>query len=297
MSATNVITPKRALPELSAVLELFKPVTWFAPMWAFACGVVSVGGPDAGRLPFIVGGIMLAGPLACAASQAVNDWFDRDVDAINEPNRPIPSGRIPGCWGLYIAIFWTLLSLSVGAVLGPVAFAASCVAAALAWAYSAPPIRLKMNGWLGASAVGISYEGVAWVTGAAVATSAVPGSEIYLLAFLYSLGAHGIMTLNDFKAVEGDRRMGIKSLPVTLGVQRAAFVAIAAMLVPQGIVALWLTQTQGVVFGAVILALIGLQILFARRLISNPAKYAPWYNQTGVSLFVLGMMVSAIAVN
>ena len=39
---------------------------------------------------------------------------------------------------------------------------------------------------------------------------------------LYSVGAHGIMTLNDFKSVEGDRRMGIGSLPVRLGVERAA---------------------------------------------------------------------------
>ena len=59
------------------------------------------------------------GPLVCATSQAVNDWFDRHVDAINEPNRPIPSGRMPGRWGLYIAVLWTLLSLAVATLLGP----------------------------------------------------------------------------------------------------------------------------------------------------------------------------------
>jgi chlorophyll synthase len=94
-------------------------------------------------------GIALAGPLVCATSQAVNDWFDREVDAINEPQRPIPSGRIPGRWGLYIAIGWTLLSLLVALALGPWGFGAAALGLALAWAYSAPPLRLKKNGGYG----------------------------------------------------------------------------------------------------------------------------------------------------
>src|SRR6187455_2656421 len=100
-----------ALPDPRAVLELLKPITWFAPMWAFGCGVISSGESLAGRGLVVAAGVLLAGPLVCASSQAVNDWYDRHVDAINEPNRPIPSGRIPGRWGLYIAIIWTGLSL------------------------------------------------------------------------------------------------------------------------------------------------------------------------------------------
>ena len=84
-------------------------------------------------------GIALAGPLVCATSQAVNDWFDRHVDAINEPQRPIPSGRMPGQWGLYLAILWTAISLAVATVLGPWGFGAAALGLLLAWAYSAPP--------------------------------------------------------------------------------------------------------------------------------------------------------------
>ena len=76
---------------------------------------------------------------------------------------------------------------------------------ALAWAYSAPPIRLKRNGWWGNAAVGACYEGLPWFTGAAVMAAAQPDWRILVLAVLYSIGAHGIMTLNDFKAVAGDR--------------------------------------------------------------------------------------------
>ena len=66
----------------------------------------------------ILVGMVLCGPLLCAASQAVNDWFDRHVDAVNEPGRPIPSGRMPGHWGLGVAILWTLLALLCAAALG-----------------------------------------------------------------------------------------------------------------------------------------------------------------------------------
>ncbi|MEO1747685.1 MAG: UbiA family prenyltransferase, partial [Pseudomonadota bacterium] len=85
-----------ALPTPGAVLELYKPITWFPPMWAYACGAVSVGASFADRWPYILGGIFLAGPMVCGTSQAINDWFDRHVDAINEPDRVIPSGRMPG---------------------------------------------------------------------------------------------------------------------------------------------------------------------------------------------------------
>ena len=210
-------------PQLSAVAELLKPITWFPPMWAFACGAVASGQALGERWVLLALGLVLTGPLVCASSQAVNDWFDRHVDAINEPQRPIPSGRMPGRWGLGIALAWTALSLVWALLMGPWGFAACALAVLLSWAYSAPPVRLKRNGWWGNAACALSYEGLAWLTGTAVMLGgAWPGSASLVLALLYSLGAHGIMTLNDFKSIEGDTRMGVGSLPVRLGAARAA---------------------------------------------------------------------------
>ena len=291
-----VASPALALPEPAAVLTLLKPITWFPPMWAFLCGAISSGAPLGARWSFVIAGIVLAGQLLCAASQAVNDWFDRHVDAVNEPQRPIPSGRVPGRWGLYIACFWSALSAAFAFALGPTVFAAALLGLASAWAYSAPPLRLKRNGWWGNAACGLCYEGLAWVTGAAVVIGgALPDARVLIVALLYSLGAHGIMTLNDFKAIEGDRRMGIGSLPVRLGPVLAARVACAVMVAPQCLIVALLCLWGTPYHAAAIAALILVQLALMVRLLRDPAAYAPWYNGTGVTLFVSGMMISAFA--
>lgn len=282
-------------PTPAAVLELLKPITWFAPMWAFGCGVVSSGLPASERWPVILAGIVLAGPLVCATSQAINDWFDRHVDAINEPNRPIPSGRIPGRWGLYIAMTGTALSLAVAATLGPWVLGAAIVGLALAWLYSAPPVRLKQNGWLGNSAVALSYEGLPWFTGAAVMAAVLPDWRIILLAFLYSFGAHGIMTTNDFKAVEGDRKLGVRSLPVMLGDDVAAKLACLVMAAPQVVVIGLLLHWGHPVHALIVGALLAAQFAMMLSLLKDPKGKAAWYNATGTTFYVLGMLTSAFA--
>lgn len=295
MSRSSAVATFRSLPAPNAVLELFKPITWFPPMWAFGCGVISAGVDLGGRWPMAIAGIVLAGPLICATSQAVNDWYDRHVDAINEPHRPIPSGRIPGRWGLRIAIGWTIVSMLWAYALGPWVFGAAIIGMALAWIYSAPPLRLKQSGWLGPAACALSYEGITWFTGAAVMLGALPNPQILVIAALYSLGAHGIMVLNDFKAIEGDRQTGVRSLPVQLGVDNAAKVACVTMAAPQAIVvALLFTWGQPLHALGVTVSL-GVQLYLMARLINDPRKLAPWFNATGVLLYVLGMLVSAFA--
>lgn len=295
MSVIETMRAPTRRPDPRAVLTLVKPITWFPPIWAYLCGAVSSGVPFASAPGQVILGMVLAGPVVCGMSQAANDWCDRHVDAINEPQRPIPSGRIPGRWGLWIALAMSVLALGLGAFLWPWGFGATAFGVAAAWAYSAEPVRLKRSGVLGPGLVGLCYEGLPWFTGAAVLAAGAPSWPVIAIAALYALGAHGIMTLNDFKALEGDRQTGVRSLPVTLGPARAARVACVVMALPQLAVIALLTAWDRPWHAAAIAALLLAQGWAMRVLLSDPKGRAPWYNATGVTLYVSGMMVAAVA--
>ncbi len=281
-------------PRIGDVIELTKPVTWFPPMWAFMCGVVSSGISISDNWLFLVAGVALTGPLVCGTSQVINDYCDRHVDAINEPARPIPSGRVPGIWPVAIAITGSIISLLLAAILGQWVLIATCVALFSGLAYSAAPFRAKRSGWFGPLLCALSYEGLSWFTGASVMLGALPNATILIVLLLYSLGAHGIMTLNDFKAVEGDKATGLRSLPVTLGVRPAAIFACMVMALAQ-IAVIGVLYVEALTLSAAIVLLFTLfQVALMVRLVGDPAKYAPWYNATGVSLYVFGMLAAAL---
>jgi chlorophyll/bacteriochlorophyll a synthase len=281
-------------PAVSDVVELTKPVTWFPPMWAFMCGVVSSGISITDNWIFLLAGIALTGPIVCGTSQVINDYCDRHVDAINEPNRPIPSGRVPGRWPVWIAIGGAILSLALAAALGHWVLLATCVALFCGWAYSSPPLRFKRSGWLGPMVCALSYEGLSWFTGASVMLGGLPSTATLVVLLLYSVGAHGIMTLNDFKAVEGDRATGLRSLPVTMGIRPAALFACAVMALAQ-LAVIGMLIWQSLALSAAIVGLfLTIQIALMVRLVGDPARLAPWYNATGVSLYVFGMLAAAL---
>ena len=294
MTVSIDIQPRR-FPQPAAMLRLIKPITWFPPIWAYLCGSVSAGVPLAGNWGMVILGMVLAGPIVCGMSQAANDWCDRHVDAVNEPDRPIPSGRIPGRWGLWIALAMTALSLWVGSLLGTWGFWATVAGVLAAWAYSAEPVRLKRSGWWGPGLVGLSYEGLPWFTGAAVLLQTAPRFEIVIIALLYAFGAHGIMTLNDFKALEGDRQHGVRSLPVVLGPVVAAKIACTVMGMAQVLVVAMLVIFDKPLHALGVFAVLLVQIAAMRVLFRDPKGKAPWYNGTGVVLYVTGMMISAFA--
>lgn len=283
------------LSNFAVTLELLKPITWFPPMWAFLCGIVATGVDISNNIAIVILGIILAGPIICGMSQAINDWGDQTVDAINEPSRPIPSGRISSMSAVTVAILLSIIGLIIGWSLGKWVFAATLFAVFCAWAYSVEPTRLKKSGVFGPAIVAICYEGVPWFTGSAVMMKAVPSFEIIIIASLYAFGAFGIMTLNDFKALKGDRITGIKSLPVILGAEKASKIACLIMTLPQLIVIL-LLYYFGALFGSsLITILLFVQLIFMKKLVRDPERLAPWYNGTGVALYVSGMMISAIA--
>ncbi|MEM8537068.1 MAG: chlorophyll synthase ChlG [Pseudomonadota bacterium] len=298
MDVTSDLQPTvvaRRWPAPRALLQLVKPHTWFPPMWAYLCGVVASGANPLDHWGLVLLGIILAGPIVCGMSQAANDWCDRHVDAINEPDRPIPSGLIPGRWGLVIALAMSALGLAVGYLLGPWGFGATVLAVAAAWAYSAEPVRAKKSGIWGPGLCGLAYETLPWVTGAAVVAAGAPSLPVITVAVLYGLGAHGIMTLNDFKAIAGDRAMGLRSLPVTLGPDRAARVACWVMAVPQVAVILLLLAWGKPLHAAGVGVMLAVQLGAMRVLLRDPEGKTPWYQGMGILFYISGMMIAATA--
>ena len=282
-----------SMPSLISLLELIKPVTWFPPMWAFLCGVVSVGALNSNNTILILSGLLLAGPLVCGMSQAVNDWCDRHVDAINQPERPIPSGRVSAGWGFFTGIIMSATSIIFAYYLGSLIFFATIIGVLAAWLYSLEPIRLKRSAIFGPGVVAICYEGLPWFTGAAIFTISLPNKEVLIVLSLYALGAHGIMTMNAFKATKGDKLLGINSLPVILGRKPATLVACLIMLFPQLIVMSLFYFWESLILAITLAVCILLQSLSMIFLIRDPEKNTPFFNMTGVLLYIAGMMLSA----
>jgi chlorophyll synthase len=281
---------------INASLRSFaKPGTWFAPMWAIMIGVVA--SPYSRfDVPTIAKTLLLmvmAGPLLCAFSQVINDHFDRDVDAINEPLRPtavILGGRTIAIVASILAVLALGIAFSLGRTVGILATAGLL----LALAYSAPPLRLKAgNGWLANAACAFSYEGFAWLAGTAAFGALTDGGLI--LASLYSLGAHGLMTLNDFKSVKGDRALGLQSLPVMLGEKKALGVALWGINLFQALAIAYVFSTGYWIAAIIMNILLVLQLPLQAKLTRNPEKYAPWYCASGIPLFCWSMLGAAIA--
>ena len=283
---------------IGASLRTFaKPGTWFAPMWAWLVGCVASGNavwslPSVGR---VLLGMLLAGPLLCAFSQVANDWFDREVDRINEPERPTAANALAPTSVLAIAIVLAVLALGLAAALGTNVLWLAIGGIVLALAYSAPPLRLKArNGWLANAACAFSYEGFAWVAGAASFGHVTQGTVV--LASIYSLGSHGLMTLNDFKSYEGDARLGLRSLPVMLGISGALRAAFAFIDIFQVLAVAYVASHRMWLAAGIITLLFVIQLPMQRKLATDPKALAPWYCASAIPPFVWGMLAAALAI-
>jgi chlorophyll synthase len=291
-----IAPPKVPASALARSIALMKPVTWFAPAWAFLCGSIASGGTgwQAGSIGRIALGTFLAGPILCGLSQVINDYCDREVDAINEPNRLIPSGLVSP--RQIFATIGVLAALAIGTALylGAQVALLTAIGMLLAVIYSAHPIRAKRNGWIGNGLVAVAYEGLPWLAGhVAFGSLTLP---TLIVAGLYSLGAHGIMTINDFKSMDGDRVSGINTIPVMLGSWGAAWMAVLTMDVAQLFVLMIFAVSGRWVIFALILALFIAQLPLQHRFMQDPRGRAIFYNASGTTLFVWGMLAAAIGI-
>ena len=298
-------------------LQLTKPVTWIPLVWGVMCGAAASGNYHWIWNPFdpndrdvMLGledtakgfvAMILAGPFLTGYTQTINDWYDREIDAINEPYRPIPSGAISE--GQVIFQIWFLLLGGLGIAYGldvwaghdfPTVLALSIFGSWISYIYSAPPLKLKQNGWAGNYALGCSYISLPWWCGQAV-FGQLDRPVYFILPILYSIAGLGIAIVNDFKSVEGDRQLGLNSLPVAFGIDGAKWICAGSVTLTQLGVAGYLQSIGESTYAAILLGLLLPQIYFqATLLLPDPVANDVKYQASSQPFFVFGILATAL---
>ena len=284
-------------------LQLMKPITWIPLIWGVVCGAASSGEYfwSLENILKVLTCMLLSGPLMTGYTQTLNDFYDKEIDAINEPYRPIPSGAI-SIPQVVTQIFILLFSgLGISYLLDlwashefPVMFCLTLGGAFIAYIYSAPPLKLKQNGWLGNYALGASYIALPWWAGHALFGQL--NWKIAILTLIYSLAGLGIAVVNDFKSVEGDRQLGLKSLPVMFGITTAAWICVIMIDVFQAGIAGYLISIQENLYATIVLLLIIPQITFQDMyFLRNPLENDVKYQASAQPFLVIGMLITGLA--
>jgi len=284
-------------------LQLMKPITWIPLIWGVVCGAASSGNYIWSVENFLISAacMLMTGPLMTGYTQTLNDFYDREIDAINEPYRPIPSGAIsvPQVVTQILVLLGAGIAIAVGLDLWaghqfPTMTLLCLLGAFLAYIYSAPPLKLKQNGWLGNYALGASYIALPWWAGHALFGEL--NATIVVLTLFYSLAGLGIAVVNDFKSVEGDRQLGLDSLPVMFGVTTAAWICVVAIDVFQAGIAAYLIGIKENLYAVILLLLVIPQITFQDMyFLRNPLENDVKYQASAQPFLVLRMLVAGLA--
>mmetsp|Transcript_22 Transcript_22/g.65 ORF Transcript_22/g.65 Transcript_22/m.65 type:complete len:388 (-) Transcript_22:245-1408(-) len=302
-------------------LQLMKPATWIPLIWGVACGAAASGNYHAiwnlfGTAPTTdswgvvgedtlkaVGAMLLSGPILCGFTQTINDWYDRELDAINEPNRPIPSGAISEA-----EVYSQIAALLIGGLVlatrldswaandWPVITLIASFGSLMAYIYSAPPLKLKAEGWLGTYALGSSYIALPWLCGHAMFSASTITPQEVVLTVLYSIAGLGIAIVNDFKSIEGDRALGMNSLPVAFGIDTAKYICVASIDLTQLGVAAYLYAIGETTYAAVLFGLVLPQMFAQLTFIQDPVANDVKYQAAAQPFLVFGILCTALAI-
>jgi 4-hydroxybenzoate polyprenyltransferase len=222
------------------LLEFSRPFTLVAPALGFASGAATAAGA-APREPWstdlllypLVGLVMAA--VLNAASNALNQIYDLEIDRVNKPKRPLPSGRLSlgDAWIFTAAAYVVALALAWLVAPGGrhECFWIVLVATAITVLYSVPPFRTKRLGiWANVTIAvprGVLLKVAGWS-----AVKTIFGAEPWFIGAIFGLFLLGASTTKDFADIEGDARGGCRTLPIVYGVSRAAWMISPSFIVP-----------------------------------------------------------------
>lgn len=224
----------------SVWIEFSRPFTLVAPALGFASGAVTAAGAaprepwSAALVVYPLIGLTMAAVLN-AASNALNQLYDLEIDRINKPRRPLPSGRLStrDAWAFTVAAYvlaW-ILAWYVEPGGRHECFWIVVVATAITILYSVPPFRTKRLGiWANVTIAiprGVLLKVAGWS-----AVKTIYGLEPWFIGAIFGLFLLGASTTKDFADMEGDARGGCRTLPIVYGVTRAAWMISPAFVVP-----------------------------------------------------------------
>jgi 4-hydroxybenzoate polyprenyltransferase len=257
-------------------VDLARPFTLVAPALGFISGALTAFGaaprelwaPELLTAP-LIGAAMAA--LLNAGNNALNQIYDLDIDRVNKPKRPLPSGR------LTIQQVWWFTNITYALALGLAWLVAPgkrhecfwlvAIAVVCTYLYSVPPFRTKRLGiWANVTIAiprGVLLKVAGWSS-----VKTIVGVEPWYIGCIFGLFLLGATTTKDFADMEGDRRGGCRTLPIQYGVRRAAWMISPSFVIPFVMINIgaamriltgnfWLLQILGVV-----MTLYGLYVLY-----------------------------------
>lgn len=238
----STTAPAAPMPRatLKDYLDLARPFTLLAPFIGLLCGgLIAIGWtratgqflPEEAWPKLLL--LAIAGGLMNAGSNAINQIYDLDIDRINKPSRPLPSGRLPlaTAW-LFTAIFY-LQAILVAAWVGTGPLVIVLIATFLSVFYSAPPLRFKNNGVVANVAMAVPRGLLLPVAGWMAVRPSDPYNQIpWAVGFVLFLFVVGAATTKDYADMEGDAAHGARTLPVIYGVRRSAQIIAPFFVLP-----------------------------------------------------------------
>ncbi len=198
------------------MFELVRPLNCLLAGLAVLIGAVVAGG---GELPYAAGVAFAAAVLISGAGNAVNDYFDRDIDAINRPHRPIPSGRLSARTAVILAGCLFGAGVVLATLISPPCFALALLNSVVLFTYSA---ELKRRGLAGNLTIGYLVGSTFLFGGLAVGEISVVG----ILAIMAALSTVGRELIKGIEDMRGDKKLGFRTFPLCYGAGKAAALAI-----------------------------------------------------------------------
>jgi len=172
-----------------------------------------------GELPYAAGIAFAAAALISGAGNAVNDYFDRDIDAVNRPYRPIPSGRLSSRTAVVLASCLFGLGVVLAALINLPCLALAAINSAVLFTYSA---ELKRRGLAGNLTISYLVGSTFLFGGLAVGEISVVG----ILAIMAALSTVGRELIKDIEDIQGDQKLGLRTFPLSHDAGKAAALAI-----------------------------------------------------------------------